>query len=260
MRWDRTRSDWLGSRPFTGPVFNPATCDRIVIHYIGTARAPRDFRAWMLNTHNMTMNRPKPYAFMYNAAVDLDGNVWQGRGVDLRNAANKETNATTYSVVVATDGQNEANPAQVEAIRRAVADIRSFTRKNLQIVGHRDVAATSCPGAGVYHQVKANVFEGASKVTRISGSNRFETAALVSQARFPNGAPVVYVANGLEFPDALAAATIATDGPLILTEPDRLVDAAIWELTRLKPKRIVIIGGTKAISPQVEAELRKYTG
>lgn len=157
--WDRTRSDWLGGRPFTGPAFSPATCERIVIHYIGTARAPRDFRAWMLNTHNATMSRKPPYSYMYNAAVDLDGNLWQGRGLEYRNAANKETNRTTWSIVVATDGQAEANPSQVDAVRRGVRGVREFTRKSLTIVGHRDVASTSCPGDGVYRQVLAGTFE-----------------------------------------------------------------------------------------------------
>jgi hypothetical protein len=258
MRWDRTRSDWLGDRPFTGPAFNPSTCERIVIHYIGTERAPLNFQAWMLNTHMATMSRTPPYAFMYNAAVDLAGLLWQGRGVDLRNAANKETNATTYSIVVATNGQTEANGLQVEAIRRAVADVRGFTRKNLGIVGHRDVASTSCPGAGVYHQLKSGLFDRSGNVTRIAGKNRYETAALVSQARFPNGAEVCYVANGREFPDALVAGTLALDGPLLLTDPNTLSDGARWELARLKPKRVVIVGGISSVSDAVERDISQY--
>jgi len=159
MVWDRIRSDWLGNGPFTGPAFNPAVIDRIVIHYIGTARAPRDFRAWMLNTHKMSMAKSPPYAFMYNSAVDLDGLLWQGRGVEFRNAANRETNGTTYSICVATDGPAAANPAQVAAIRKMVKYVRDFTRKNLLIVGHRDVAATACPGDGLYRQILAGSFE-----------------------------------------------------------------------------------------------------
>jgi len=260
MRWDRNRAAWLpAGSPFNGPAFERNRIDRIVIHYIGTAKAPRNFQSWMLNTHNSTMSRTPSYVYMYNAAVDLDGNVWQGRGVDLRNAANKETNSTTYSIVVGVDGQNPANPAQVEAVRRAVADVRQFCGRKLAIVGHRDVAATSCPGDGIYHQVRAGVFERNSSVTRIAGKNRYETSALVSQARFPNGAEVVYVASGRDFPDALSASTLATDGPLLLTDPNVLSDGAKWELARIKPKRVVIVGGTAAVSAEVEREIGSYT-
>jgi hypothetical protein len=165
MQWDRTRFDWLGLRPFNGPRFNGPTCERIVIHYIGTPKAPRDFKPWMLNTHNATMARKPPYAYMYNCAVDLDGVLWQGRGLDFRNAANKETNPTTFSIVLGVDGQNEANPKQIEAVRRAVAGVRAFCNKPLTIIGHRDVMPTSCPGEGIYAQVRNGTFEPQSTPT-----------------------------------------------------------------------------------------------
>lgn len=194
--WDRTRSDWLRGQPFTGPAFNSSVQDRIVIHYIGTARAPRDFRAWMLNTHNATMSRKPPYAFMYNAAVDLDGLLWQGRGTDFRNAANKDTNATTYSIVIATDGQADANPKQVEAVRRMVAHVREFTRKNLRIVGHRDVASTSCPGDGVYRQVLAGVFE---PIQPIPIGDIPDMIVLDFQANTPNWSAFLWAGNSLSW-------------------------------------------------------------
>jgi len=157
---DHPRSDWLpAGSPFTGPVFEPGRIDRIVIHYIGTPRAPRDAKVWMLNTHQMTMRRTPPYVFMYNWHVALDGGSWEGRGFTLRNAANKETNSTTVSIVFGVDGQNPASEKQVAAGRRLVAGIRDRCGRELPLVGHRDVAATSCPGDGIYRQLRAGVFE-----------------------------------------------------------------------------------------------------
>ena len=42
-------------------------------------------------------------------------------------------------------------------------------------------------------------------VSRLSGSDRFAAAVAISEKSFDSGVDVVYVANGLNFPDALAA-------------------------------------------------------
>ena len=41
-------------------------------------------------------------------------------------------------------------------------------------------------------------------VDRLSGANRFATAAAISAATFSPGVPAVYITTGLNFPDALA--------------------------------------------------------
>jgi glucose/arabinose dehydrogenase/putative cell wall-binding protein len=92
-------------------------------------------------------------------------------------------------------------------------------------------------------------------VTRISGADRYQTAAAISAATFPPGVSTVYVATGATFPDALAAAAAAAhfDGPVLLTMPDSLPAAVQAELIRLNPGRVVIVGGTGAISSGVAA-------
>ena len=62
--------------------------------------------------------------------------------------------------------------------------------------------------------VAASVAQGLAKytsggVTRISGADRFATAAAVSAAFFKAGVPVAYVADGLSFADGVAAAAAA---------------------------------------------------
>ena len=87
---------------------------------------------------------------------------------------------------------------------------------------------------------------------RVFGADRYETAARISQAGFPSTASVVYVATGENYPDALATAPAATvhGGPLLLTLPAVLPEVISRELTRLKPKRVVV-GGTEAVSTSV---------
>jgi putative cell wall-binding protein len=96
---------------------------------------------------------------------------------------------------------------------------------------------------------------GGAKVTRLQGPNRYETAAAVSRHCFANGAPVVVVASGVNFADALVAAPFGVRGPILLTETDRLPISTATEIRRLKPKEIIIVGGLAAVSQSVENEL-----
>jgi putative cell wall-binding protein len=99
------------------------------------------------------------------------------------------------------------------------------------------------------------------EVTRLAGDSRFSTAAAISQAHFPPGVPVAYVATGADFPDALAggAAAAAQGGPVLLTERDRLPAATAEELVRLRPGAIRVLGGRAAVSDAVVDVLRAHT-
>ncbi|NYD66707.1 cell wall-binding repeat-containing protein [Agromyces atrinae] len=98
-------------------------------------------------------------------------------------------------------------------------------------------------------------------IERLSGDSRYETAAAISRATYgASGIPVVYIASGGDFPDALSAAPAAVKqgGPLLLVNPGGTPSATIAELARLKPKRIVIVGGTGAVSETVANQVASY--
>lgn len=99
---------------------------------------------------------------------------------------------------------------------------------------------------------------GAYDTVRLAGADRYRTAIEISRATFPSGAPVVYLANGVQFPDALAAAPAAVReaGPVLLTAPGSLSMVVRTELQRLGPTQVIIVGGTQAVSPAVEAAVR----
>ncbi len=98
-------------------------------------------------------------------------------------------------------------------------------------------------------------------VSRIGGDTRFDTAVLISQANHPDpvtAGGVVYVANGLDYPDALSAAPAAAKqgAPLLLTWPDAAIPVAVVaEIQRIAPAKIVVAGGRAAISDAVLAQL-----
>ena len=98
-------------------------------------------------------------------------------------------------------------------------------------------------------------------VVRYAGASRFATAADISAHTFGTGVDVAYVANAYNFPDALAGAAAAgtVAGPVLLVGPTGAINAATAaELTRLKPQKIVVLGGTGVVSEAVKTALASY--
>jgi putative cell wall-binding protein/protocatechuate 3,4-dioxygenase beta subunit len=90
-------------------------------------------------------------------------------------------------------------------------------------------------------------------VRRIDGANRFDTAAKIALELAPDGAGSVFIAFGLNFPDALSAASYAADygAPILLTTKDKLPAETAKALETLSPNQIFVIGGPAVISDQV---------
>ncbi|GLK16596.1 hypothetical protein GCM10017602_10780 [Herbiconiux flava] len=98
-------------------------------------------------------------------------------------------------------------------------------------------------------------------VDRIQGDDRFEGAVAISKKAYPDGAKTVYLATGTGYADALSAgpAAVAAHGPLLLTTPDALPDEVRAEIVRLEPSKVVIVGGTNAVSGAVQQQVSKLT-
>ena len=90
---------------------------------------------------------------------------------------------------------------------------------------------------------------------RHGGGDRYETAAEVAR-QLPSPTAVV-VANGLRFPDALAASSpAARDGmPVLLTAADHLPAATETVLADLHVATATIVGGTAVVEPAVKDRL-----
>jgi glucose/arabinose dehydrogenase/putative cell wall-binding protein len=98
-------------------------------------------------------------------------------------------------------------------------------------------------------------------VFRLAGADRYATAAAVSAATSVPGVPVAYVATGADFADALAGGAAAAHGggPLLLVTRTSIPGSTASELARLDPGRIVVLGGTGAVSSDVMTQLGAYT-
>ncbi|WP_411334846.1 cell wall-binding repeat-containing protein [Metabacillus indicus] len=97
------------------------------------------------------------------------------------------------------------------------------------------------------------------KYQRISGEDRYETAVNISKEDWFEGeTDTAVLATGTSFPDALSATPLAysENAPLLLTRPGALPGAVKKELTRLDVTKVIIVGGTGAVSANVEKELK----
>lgn len=91
---------------------------------------------------------------------------------------------------------------------------------------------------------------------RVEGSDRYATSVASTQA-FEPGVPVLYIASGAGWADALSAAPAASvqDGALLLTDPDALFASTSAEITRLAPKKTVVVGSDATVSAAVYRQI-----
>jgi putative cell wall-binding protein len=99
-------------------------------------------------------------------------------------------------------------------------------------------------------------------VERLAGPDRYATAAAISAATFSPGVPVAYIATGTNFPDALAGAAAGghRGGPVLLVNPAvaALPSATAAELTRLRPRSIIVLGSAGAVPDSIFNLLQSY--
>ena len=111
-----------------------------------------------------------------------------------------------------------------------------------------------------------------TKVVRLAGATRYDTAIAISQFAFPTllgpppappDVPVVFLANGSTFPDAMAGASAGArlGGPVLMEDPSKaLADqpALQAELMRLHPATIRVLGGASVVPDSFLQDLQPF--
>ncbi|WP_461614284.1 cell wall-binding repeat-containing protein [Clostridium sp. Marseille-QA1073] len=94
-------------------------------------------------------------------------------------------------------------------------------------------------------------------IKKIYGKDRFSTATEVSQEGWYYSDYAI-VANGLGFADALCSTPLskAVDGPILLTHANKLPEVTKNEISRLGVKKVYIVGGTGAVSKNIENQIK----
>ncbi len=123
------------------------------------------------------------------------------------------------------------------------------------------VTATALPGyafdGSVTTKTYTVTFSGEPRRERVAGADRMATAVAISKKYFPNRTEAVFIANGLRFPDALAAGPAAARAysPLLLTGGATVPAFVLAEVRRLAPAAIYIVGGPDVLSANVASQL-----
>ena len=118
------------------------------------------------------------------------------------------------------------------------------------LVSALDVPVYVIGGTGVVSSGIVSQLQGlAPEVTRVAGADRFETSVEVAFEFFENS-DYAYLANGFNFPDALAAGPIAgaQNSPLYLIRRDCVPDVVFEDVLDVLANGIINVGGTAAIS------------
>ena len=136
----------------------------------------------------------------------------------------------------------------------ASGTIPAVVMAELQRLAPAQIYLTGGTGAvstGVENQLKT-----VAPVMRLFGSDRYATAATIATTIFKTvlgkaSVPVVYVADGALFPDALTGGPAAAEqhGALLLVPPTGTLPKSVTDaLAALQPARIVVVGGTGSVS------------
>jgi len=161
--FDRSRAVWEQSgftvaEHTTSPPVAPAMIDSVVVHYPGHDGVGDDTARDLANSQRYYAEN-RGYSLGYNAVVDRAGVLWQVRGLEFRNAANKGANNTSVSVQLRVNLDEPGSAAAVTRVRRFVADMERWCGHPLTVLGHRDVGATACPGDAIYNQITTGEFD-----------------------------------------------------------------------------------------------------
>ena len=129
-----------------------------------------------------------------------------------------------------------------------------YVKKNVKAGGEVYIlGGTAAVSEEAEQQLKTDGYQ----VTRIAGTNRYETnLKLLENLDTPEGTDVI-IASGSNYPDSIAVSGIAgaKGMPIILTSAT-LNDEAVEKIKEIKPEHIYLIGGTSAVPEAVESQLQ----
>ncbi len=107
-------------------------------------------------------------------------------------------------------------------------------------------------------ELRAFTQKTSAPITKLSGAERYDTAAAISKEAYPNGTKTVVIVNGKSSADGIASTPLATanDAPILLSYKNSLPSSTKQELKRLNPNKIIVIGDEGSVSAKVVSEIK----
>lgn len=127
-------------------------------------------------------------------------------------------------------------------------------------------AAPVSKGAGVLMESQAVESLAWTATYRLASADRYSTASEIAEELFPDGADTVLVTTADAWADALCAAplAVALGAPILLVpgEHSRAEGYEKWAVEsagRLRATRVIILGGTSAVTTKIETKFRNLS-
>jgi hypothetical protein len=145
------REAW-GARPARTELMTEHTVKWLTIHHAGTqsgTTGPAQFRGWQ----NWHMSGQGWGDIAYHMLIGIDGTVYEGRDPAYRGDTGTTYDTSSHFLVVVEGNFDHEKPteAQIDSLTRVLAGAsHHFGVSPSTISGHRDHAATSCPGTHLH--------------------------------------------------------------------------------------------------------------
>ena len=276
-----TRAEWGADESMRGAPSYGSVRGGFVHHTVNSnTYAPADVPAIMRGIYAYHVRTRGWKDIGYNFLVDRFGRIWEGRagGIDrpvvgahtagyndvsfAMSAIGTYTDSTPSQAVLDAYARLFAWKLQLHGVDPGAAAVVLNGRSFPAISGHRDAAATECPGQRLYDRIPAIRSAARALVgspPRLAGADRYRTAVEVARTAFP-GSTAVVVVNGSaqSLVDGLVAAPYAAwrRAPVLLAGPAGLPAVTTQEIRRREARTAYLVGGPAVLGAEVVADLR----
>lgn len=188
----------------------------------------------------------------YETAVEISKKGWTtsdyvilSRGDLYPDALAGAPLAAKYNAPILLTWPGDLNDSTLNEIKRLHA-------KKVVVLGSEDA---------VYPHVVSDLITKANitsdNIVRIGGDDRYDTASMIATSLGTTGNQTAIIATGLDYPDALAAASLAAwkQWPILLVGGDFVKYSTVAALKTLQVLYAIMVGGERAVTPNIEAWL-----
>lgn len=140
-------------------------------------------------------------------------------------------------------------------VNGAASSVDSDTMALINDLGVSSVRIAGGP-ASVSPGIEAGLSGEVGDVVRLSGADRFEASVNINRDAFKTApVPTVYLATGLNFPDALAGAALAgkQGAPVYMVRQDCVPVDVLSDIAKMGTTSVTLLGGTATLSANVES-------
>jgi len=163
--------DWGGSRT-TATTGKKHVPQFITLHHGGVAfLRDKDPKQYLRNLQSWSRGTRMWSDIPYHYLIDLDGNIYEGRDINIAGDTNTEYDPAGHALIVVLGNFDEVEPnqAQLDSVTIMMATLaKRFEIAPTKIAGHKDYSAkTACPGKALNPYLQNGYFQ--QRVTKLLG-------------------------------------------------------------------------------------------